>query len=227
MICPIAKKAVLKFCKDHKPKHRIHLGDFTDTGAWRAGHSDMDAEDPIEPDIEEGLQFTLDEFHATDVLAGNHEDRLWRKQHSKNEIVSYCARTIIRRIHERMRKADAKFHAYDGVFQGFERGGVKWMHGVMYSENATRDHAEAMGMNVVHAHTHRPGLAFGRMIGQPIGIGTGTLTRLRAMEYAKCRRSTLAWGQAFVYGEICKDQASLHLCLGPTESQPDKEWRLP
>jgi len=95
----------------------------------------------------------------------------------------------------------------------------------MYGENAIRDHAEAHG-NVIHAHTHRPGIATGRRDDHPTGICVGTLTARRSMEYAKSRRATLSWGQAFAWGEYTDNYANFNLCMGPNE-QNGARWILP
>ena len=96
------------------------------------------------------------------------------------------------------------------------------MHGVMYGENATRDHAEAYG-NVVHAHTHRPAQAKGRRSDNPTGFCVGSLVEPRDMDYAKTRRATLAWGRGFVWGEYTDTTSILWLHELP-ENVP---WRLP
>jgi hypothetical protein len=93
----------------------------------------------------------------------------------------------------------------------------------MYGENATRDHAEALG-NCVHAHTHRPGIAKGRRSDNPTGYCAGTLASIPAMEYAKTNRSTLSWAGGMVWGEYCDDASQLYLHEQP---QGVTEWRLP
>lgn len=219
---PAARRAVLKFIADFKPQRVIHLGDFCDTAALRAGAHERD---DVDSDIDAGLQFLI-EIGATDVLCGNHEDRLWRLQHDRNPLVAALSGRIIREIEDHCTKHRVRLVPWDGVHQSLTLGNYTLMHGVMFGENATRDHAEAFG-NVIHAHTHRPGIATGRRSDFPLGFGVGTLTRRREMDYAKGRRATLAWGQAFVYGEYCDNFCAPQLCLGPQEQQRGAVWRLP
>ena len=132
---------------------------------------------------------------------------------------------LISEIETTCRRLKAALFTYRGGWQGVIVNSWRFMHGTMYGENATRDHAEAYG-NVIHAHTHRPSLAKGRRIDNPTGVCVGTLTRIREMDYAKNRRATLSWGQAFAWGAIGPKGASVNLCVGPAESQ-EGEWQLP
>ena len=226
-ICPDARRAILAFRETFKPKTVLHIGDFCDTTAFRSGAvGTSDESEPIEPDIDGGLTF-LAELGATHVLCGNHEARLWQKAMSPNAVVAYAAGKAIGAITDHAKKYKYQLTEYSGIHQKpFIFGGTKFLHGVMYGENATRDHAEAFG-NVVHAHTHRPAMATGRRDDHPIAFCVGSLTRRREMTYAANRRATLGWGLAFVYGHYTDTQASLNLCLGPREQQPDQPWLLP
>lgn len=224
-LCPEARAAVLRFIDEHNPKIRIHLGDFCDTAAFRSGAGGTKDENmPVGPDLDSGLTF-LAEMRATHVLCGNHEDRLWNFRESPNAKVAYAAQKAVEEIEQKCRKLRAPLIPYDGVFQKLILGDTVFMHGVMYGENATRDHAEAFG-KVVHAHTHRAALNFGRRSDNPLGMCVGTLSRKREHSYAKSRRATLAWSQAFCYGGVTDNSSSLNLCLGPSENGTGT-WRLP
>lgn len=223
-IDPVAKAAVLKFRRSYirtgKGDRVIHLGDFTDLSAFMSKAKGEG--DKVKPDVDQGLSF-LDELKVTDVAGGNHEARLWREMESRNEVVAYAAQHLVETIETRVRRLRATLTPYTGVFQSIRIGNFKFMHGTMYGESATRDHAEAHG-NVVHAHTHRAGVAKGRRDDNPTGFSVGTLTRMGAMEYANTRKSTLAWSQGFVWGEYCDDLCVLWLHEQPSTST---EWRLP
>lgn len=220
---PVALDAVLRFRESYKPHVVIHLGDFIDSAAFRAGAKGTgDESEPIEPDVDEGLNF-LAKLRPTHVLCGNHEDRLWRLAHSHNAIVSYCAGKIVGAITDKCRRLKAQMIEYTGIHQRLEIGGYLYTHGTVFGEQATRDMAEMYG-NVVHAHTHRAGVAKGRRSDNPTGFGVGTLSSIPAMEYAKARRATMAWSAGFVFGEYAADQSQLYLC----EKNPAlTEWRLP
>lgn len=220
-----ARRAVLKFIDDYKPADRVHLGDFTDTAALRAGaKGSSDEGEPVDPDITSGLEF-LAAMRATHVLEGNHDVRPRRFLTHHNAVVAYAAKTICDAIDYKVRQLRAVWAPYKGIWQGIPFGPFRAMHGVFYSENATRDHAEAFGPTI-HAHTHRPAVSFGRRSDNPVAFCVGTLTRVRELDYANTRRATMSWGQGLVFGEYCDDAASFQLCLGPTESN-QTAWRLP
>lgn len=53
-----AIEAVIKFREDYKPETCVHLGDFCDTAAFRAGaRGTNDESEPIQPDVDGGLDF--------------------------------------------------------------------------------------------------------------------------------------------------------------------------
>lgn len=217
---------MLRFRDQYKPETVAHLGDFCDTAALRSGaRGTADEAEPIDPDVDGGLQFLTD-IRATIVFGGNHEERAWKLMNSPNAVVSFAAGKIVGAILDHCQMIGADFHRYDGVFQMAKIGNFTLTHGTIYNENTTRDMAEIYG-NVFHGHTHKPGIAFGRRIDSPIGFGVGTLTARREMGYANGRRATLAWGQGFAWGEYNDKVCHPNLCLGPQEQQPDSEWRLP
>lgn len=218
-----AVSAVLAFRDAFKPSMVVHLGDFCDTTAFRSGaKGTSDESEPIQPDVDGGIDF-LEKLRPTLVFCGNHEDRLYRLQHSANAIVSHCAAGVIAEIKKTCAKLHAELVEWNGIEQGRMIGGHRFMHGVFYNENATRDHAEAFGP-VVHAHTHRAAVAKGRRSDNPTGYCVGTLTAHGTMEYAKARRATLAWSQGFVWGEYCDNAAVFWLHEQPSNVA---EWRLP
>lgn len=225
-IDPIAAAAVVRAVDEFKPHVVVHGGDFCDTKALRSGAKGTpDEAEPIQPDIDGGLEF-LRAIRATHVCFGNHEARLWHLAASPNAVVSYCAQNIINEIHGTLKELRAKSYPYDGVFQNkLVFGGWKFIHGVVYSRNAIAEHANMYG-NVVHWHTHRPGIATGERDDHPIGICPGTLTRRREMAYANTRKATLAWGQAILFFHFSDTNLVPTLCLGPQEGS-DGKWFLP
>ena len=215
---PEAIAAVLKFKKDFKPHRVIHLGDFIDLSAFMGG-TDGEGE-KVRPDLDAGLEF-LRQLEPTDVLAGNHEDRLWRDLRSRNELRVLAAETAIEEIQTTVLKLHAQFYPYSGVWQKMQIANYMFTHGTVYGENAPRDMAEMYG-NVIFAHTHKTGQMTGRRIDCPQGISVGTLTRKGALDYAKNRRATLSWSQGIVYGEY--NDTHLHPILH--SQNPNSTWRL-
>jgi len=223
---PTALDAVLTFRQRFKPSIVVHLGDAIDCTAFMSSHMGAGRGDDIQPDIDSGIDF-LKELRPTHFLFGNHEDRLDRLVEHKNEIVNFAAVTILSHLESFFSRSKCQFQSYSGNEQGIQIGNVRLMHGTIYNESATRDHAEAyapQGGVVVHAHTHRAGQATGRRYDKPIGFGTGTLTKRGAMEYAKTRRATLGWSQGFVYGWVSDNSSQLYLCQRQNE---DAKWLLP
>lgn len=216
---PIALEAVLKFRESYKPHEVIHLGDFTDMSAFMGGKDGNG--DPVKPDLDGGLDF-LEKLRPTVVLCGNHEARLYRDRFSHNEIRAYASEAVIETIETTCLKLHATLIPYNGVWQCWKLGNFMFTHGTVYNENSARDMAEMYG-NVIFAHTHKASQQVGRRIDAPLGISVGTLTKKGAMEYANTRRSTLAWSQAFVYGEYCETSAHpiLHIHDG------GEQWKLP
>ncbi len=216
------EKAVLKFICNFKPQARVHLGDFIDLGAFRQGATDSEMGDGVQPDCEAGLSF-LEKIKATHILCGNHEARVFRELNSKNAVRSFAAGKVVEAINDTAKRLRANPVPYTGVWQAIQFGNYKAMHGTMFSENATRDHAEAFG-NVVHAHTHRASVAKGRRLDNPTGYCVGTLADIPCMDYAANRRSTLSWSSGLVWGEYCDTEAVLWLHEQPRGLT---EWRLP
>ena len=207
---PRATKAMLAFRKSYAPHHVIHLGDFTDMAALRAG-ARRDADDPdraesMADDLLAGLSF-LQELEPSTIHLGNHEDRLCGLAHSGNAVVSYAAGQVIGKIEDFVKKMKAKVVPYAGLRPEACTllGDTLFLHGVIFSMSAARDHAETLGMNCVFGHTHRVAMEAGRTQRPVVGYNIGCGLDLN-VGYAKTRRATLGWSHGFAYGEY-NDQA--------------------
>ncbi len=216
---PKAVAAVLAFKKEYHPHTVIHLGDFTDMSA-HMGSANGEG-DAIRPDLDGGLDF-IRQLGCNVVLEGNHEARLRRDLHSSNQLRVMAAETSLDAINTTCQKQNALYLPYTGVWQCYKLGNFIFTHGTIYNENSARDMAEMYG-NVIFAHTHKPMQQIGRRIDSPIGMSVGTLTRRGAMDYANTRRSTLGWGQGFVYGEY--NDNSLYPTLHIHDNAD--QWHLP
>lgn len=218
-----AASAVLSFKAEWKPDTMVHLGDFLDTAAFRSGaKGTSDEARPISPDIERGLDF-LERLQPNLILLGNHENRLFSLAKHYNAVIQIAASHVISEIQKVADRLGAEMVPWE-ILGGYrEIGGYKYFHGWMIGENAIRDHAEAFG-NCVHAHTHRAGMAKGRRSDNPTGYCVGTLADIPALDYAKSRRSTMAWSAGFVWGEYCGDRSVLWLHEQPRTLS---EWVLP
>ncbi len=229
-ICPKARKAVLKFKQNFNPSLTLHLGDFTDTTAFRSGARGIDADsaEPVAPDIDGGMQF-LREYGADVVICGNHEARPYALRNSPNAVIAYAAQKAVEHIEEGCKKMKARLIPYDGIYQKYLFGDILATHGTFYNEMACRDMAEAYGGKVLFSHTHKAGQASGRTMKSSRAFNCGTLTRRRAMTYANNRRSTMAWSMGIIAGEYregTKPDSAIWLFEGPSENN-DTDWRLP
>ena len=138
-------------------------------------------------------------------------------------VVAMCAAEILNRLQMRCDKLKCEFVPWHFITGWRMLGNYRFGHGYLFSENACRDHAEAVG-NCVHAHTHRAGMAKGRRLDNPTGYSVGTLAAIPNMDYAKARRSTLAWSAGFVWGEYTDDRAVIWLHEQP---RTETAWKLP
>lgn len=223
-IDPEARKAVLTFKERWKPDTTIHLGDFIDMSAFRAGairdSDDSDHAADIAGDLMAGIEF-LHELRPQHILCGNHEARLWRLRESPNAILAYAANLTIHKIEETARALKATLTPY-GIREYVQLGDHKFVHGSMFNVSAIRDHAETYG-NVVLAHLHRVGWERARNIDGASGYCVGMLANFD-MAYAATRRATLAWSQGFAYGFYKPDKTTtVNLC----ERRKGNPWLLP
>lgn len=218
-----AASAVIKFKNGFKPKRIFHLGDWCDTAALRGGSKGTSDEGkPINCDIDEGLLF-LEALGVTDCTMGNHDERPWRYLGSPNAMHRELGQMLVDGIERKMKKLKINWRNSWDVRSWIDYAGYKWMHGYMFGENASRDHAEAHG-NVIFAHTHTTAVQKGRRDDCPTGINIGTLCTIGNMDYAKNRRKTLSWSQGFVWGESYKGKVA-YIYLHENGQRPD--WNLP
>ena len=222
-IDPEARAAVLKFKAAWKPQTTIHLGDFIDLSAFRAGairdSNDADHAADVAGDLMAGIEF-LHELEPNQILCGNHEARLWKFSKSPNALLAYAANLTIQKITESATKLRAPLTPY-GIRNFVELGGTKFVHGSMFNVSAIRDHAETYG-NVVMAHLHRVGWERARNIDGASGYCVGMLANFE-MPYASERRATLAWSQGMAWGYYCDTSLTVNLC----ERKKGQPWLLP
>jgi predicted phosphodiesterase len=163
------------------------------------------------------------------VLCGNHEDRAWKLTHSKNSVTSYCAHKIVSAIEDTTKKLKARLIPYSGIEQIVDIADIGFTHGTCYGESAARDMAEqycnGTRRKIVMGHTHRVAIQNARTYHGGTCYNIGTLTSRGALEYAKNRRSTFSWCQAWCWGEYCEslNQSSLQI----TQRGRGEAWRMP
>ena len=231
--CPDAWKAVMTFKSRFSPDTILHLGDFIDLSALMGNGIGSGSDgDEVTPDIDTGLRHLRELMAGCKnpyVLCGNHEDRAWKLTHSKNSVTSYCAHKIVSAIEDTTKKLKARLIPYSGIEQIVDIADIGFTHGTCYGESAARDMAEqycnGTRRKIVMGHTHRVAIQNARTYHGGTCYNIGTLTSRGALEYAKNRRSTFSWCQAWCWGEYCEslNQSSLQI----TQRGRGEAWRMP
>jgi predicted phosphodiesterase len=231
--CPDAWRSVMTFKDRFKPDTILHLGDFIDLSALMGNGIGSGSDgDEVTPDIDTGLMHIRELMAGCKnpyVLCGNHEDRAWKLTHSKNSVTSYCAHKIVSAIEDTTKKLKARLIPYSGIEQIVDIADIGFTHGTCYGESAARDMAEqycnGTRRKIVMGHTHRVAIQNARTYHGGTCYNIGTLTSRGALEYAKNRRSTFSWCQAWCWGEYCEslNQSSLQI----TQRGRGEAWRMP
>lgn len=217
--------SVMKFKREFKPDTRVHLGDIHDYTAFRGGAvGTRDEAEALGPDIAAGARM-IQEYEPTDVLIGNHDQRVWSMAKHPNAIIAHaaaccrnefltaCEKAKVKRLvdHYNSRRSWLKFGDCTAL-HGFGRGG----------ENSLRDSAEHFGKCVV-AHFHTPGIAHARRSDNAVGYCVGLLADPQKLEYAATLRTYARWNAGLVYGEYSNTDCHLNL----SERGADGRWVLP
>lgn len=222
LISRSARHAILKFNDSYRPSRRVHLGDFLELTAFRGGARGKDEVVNLESDVAEGLKF-IEDFETTDLLMGNHDVRAWETMSHPNAIMKMAAQSIVQRVKAHVAKQKINFieeyNVRDANF--IELGDTKFMHGVFFSENAVREHAEHYG-RTVFGHLHKVEVRPGRRYDRPTAYCVGLLADIKLMKYADRRRATSQWQNGFSYGEFCDDACTVNIAT----PLPDGSWRL-
>ena len=223
----------MTFKSRFSPHTILHLGDFIDLSALMGNGIGSGSDgDEVTPDIDTGLMHLrelMDGCKNPYVLCGNHEDRAWKLTHSKNSVTSYCAHKIVSAIEDTTKKLKARLIPYSGIEQIVDIADIGFTHGTCYGESAARDMAEqycnGTRRKIVMGHTHRVAIQNARTYHGGTCYNIGTLTSRGALEYAKNRRSTFSWCQAWCWGEYCEslNQSSLQI----TQRGRGEAWRMP
>lgn len=209
----LALDAIVKFKEDFRPDFTCHLGDWTDTTAWRAGAkgtSDEGAD--VAADMERGLGF-LSRLRPQAVFIGNHEHRIYRHADHPNAIVREAARSTISSIREFMELdlGGARLvETYDWDTAWLRMGNYLIGHGISFSENAVRDHAERVG-NCIIAHLHRQEVNRGRRSDSPTCVSVGYLGDRPKFKYADLHPSRYRWQVGWCYGEFTDNHVEWQL----------------
>lgn len=224
--CAEAVRNVLAFRERFKPHTVIDLGDVRDFAAFRSGaKGGKDESANVEVDFMAGTRW-LERYRPTHRVDGNHDHRITKLLGHPNAIVAHAAASVaesIRRADEKNKTRVRPYHMRHGWWQF---GNTLFGHGWMFNELATRDHAETFG-RCVHAHTHTPGTAIGRMHPQAQAWAVGTMADPERMEYAHTKRAWLRWAHGMVFGEYSDTHCHVQLVTAPCANGKEESWPLP
>lgn len=224
--CKAAQDNVLAFAEEYRPDIKIDLGDVRDFAAFRGGaHGSKDESAPVEDDFDAGSDW-LRRYAPTHRCEGNHDHRIYKLIGHKNAILSYAAGRVLNEISEIDRKNGTIMRPYHPKKQWFDFGGYKWGHGIMFSEQAMRDHAETYG-NCVIAHIHKPGVTVGRTHTRSTCYSVGMMGDKHKMDYALSFRNWHSWAHGCVFGEVSDVGAKLYLATAECGDGEPESWTFP
>ena len=202
---PETLAAVLAFCKEWRPHHRVHLGDNWDLAALRKGVKAGDKEASaaaLKEDIEAGCRW-VEQYRPTHFLMGNHEHRIRDAMHNTDSITQLEAlKDVDATMRRVLRRNGAKVVREYTVDQGFvDIGPVTFTHGFFHGNDAILKMAHRFnsgpGRAVVMGHLHRAEQHnLERRGGGAVWI-CGCACDLR-LQYAERRPSTLRWQNSFM-----------------------------
>lgn len=202
---PATLKAILAFCREWKPHHRVHLGDNWDLAALRKGVKQGDKEASaaaLKEDIEAGCKW-VEQYQPTHFLMGNHEHRIRDAMHNTDSITQLEAlKDVDATMRRVLRRSGAKVVKEYTVEDGYiDIGPVTFTHGFFHGNDAILKMAHRFnsgpGRAVVMGHLHRAEQHnLERRGGGAVWI-CGCACDLR-LQYAERRPSTLRWQNSFM-----------------------------
>lgn len=211
-----AARDFMSFKRDYKPSLTLHLGDFLDQTAFRAGACGTpDESSDISEDVIKGLHFV--EAMEPDILfCGNHDDRAFRLAQSNKSVVAHAARTVVANIEDLAEKLDAELVPYTGTYdpQAWRMiGDIAFGHGFMYGMNACEAHVNLTGENTCFVHTHAVDVKTCRTLGGKTGYNIGCIADIDKLgqQYAGRRLKTSTWCNAWAYGEYGSNWCNLEI----------------
>lgn len=202
---PATLKAVLAFCKEFQPHHRVHLGDNFDLACLRKGVGKGEKESAwnvLREDIEAGCKW-LEAYRPTHFLYGNHDDRVRDQMESTDSITRLEAlKDVEREIAKAVRASGAKHVRQYDVQDGYlDIGKLTFTHGFAHGKRAAEKMAStyisAHGGGIVMGHLHRHEQLNVERRGGGASWICGCSCNLK-MRYARRHTSTLKWQHGFL-----------------------------
>ena len=197
--------AILRFCRDFKPHHRVHLGDNWDLACLRKGVGQSDKEaswNALHDDVQAGMDW-LNAYRPTHFLYGNHDWRIKDAMHSTDSITKLDAlKDVDNELRAALRSSGCRIVKPYTVHAGFvDIGPLTFTHGFFHGNDAVLKMAHRFnsgpGAGLVMGHLHRAEQHnLERRGGGAVWIcGCACRTDL---QYAEKRPSTLRWQNSFM-----------------------------
>ena len=197
MLDPVAARAFFDFLKWFKPQIRVHLGDAFDFRALRRGAGDEEKREPVQADVDAGLDF-MGKMKPTAFLRGNHDERLWDfASNNRNQLLQDFCAGYVSKISKSVNCPILPYDKRQGVHQ---IGRLKVIHGYNTGIYAARMAAQAYG-SVIMGHVHRVDSMPIPGVEPREGRAIGCLCKLD-MDYNRAQLNTLAQAHGFAYGLV-------------------------
>jgi hypothetical protein len=215
----------LDFKDDYKPNTTLHLGDFLDMTAFRAGaNGTPDETSDISTDVIRGLNF-VEAMEPNYLFLGNHEQRAYRLMKHHKAIIAMAAKTVVDAIEVMAESLHSEVVPYSGTRDSDSWrmvGDIAFGHGYMYGLNACEQHAFMLGENVCFVHTHAIDVKTSRTQKQHIGYNIGCVADIEKLgvQYAGQRLKTCTWMNGWAYGEYGDDWCRLEIYRCRTQQKP-------
>lgn len=210
--------------EDFQPHERVCLGDLHDYAALRSGSSGTaDEYSSLTDDFHAGVNW-LRRFRPTKRCHGNHDHRIYKLLNDPRAKLATLAQWVVRDIAAVDEENGTEVKPYLPMRRNVFRFGDHFAgHGWMYSEQALRDHAETFG-NIIIAHLHVPGMAYGRTLHTSRATCVGTMADPDRLDYAQTRRNTLRWAHGVVQLEYTDDQCEVRLITATCNHGEPEHW---
>jgi len=204
MIDKNTRKAFLEFVDDYKPHIKIHGGDVFDFRPLRNGSGPEEKSESMYKDLAAGLSF-IEEYQPTNILLGNHDDRLWKKAACWTDGIlrDLCENILLEVEGNRMWK-NAKVLPYDSRLGVLKIGDLQFIHGYnsgIYAARTAIQCYKGTGTGVIMGHIHRFSSHEEPSLARAMGISCGCLCQTD-MPYNSKHLAKLGHANGWLFGEI-------------------------
>ena len=206
------------FIADYRPERIVIGGDFMDLGPLRKGASTEEMNQRMQPDFEAGMKI-LQDVMPTDVLLGNHDQRLFDTARDDPGLVGDFCDHLSRRLTKWCKSHGIKltpYHANKFVKLGNQ---LKALHGNCANMHSAKKMADVYGC-CVFGHVHRVQYYRTHSIDRREAWACGCLCDVW-QPYNERRQATLSHNHGFAYGEYCSKTFDVQVA-----QERNGHWRI-